>query len=131
MDKIKLREPYRISELIEMTTKDFWEINSSVENEKWLCPDTGLYDMYIYTYKFEENISADLVCFIEEPPDVTDEDEEIFPDFVVEEGLVFLYSGENFESVIEVAFDQKKNPSMEEFLDSLNFYREHDAFLDL
>ena len=46
------------------------------------------------------------------------------------EGLVLLYSGEDFESVIEVAFDQKHQPSMQEFVDSLNHYREYDSYLD-
>lgn len=67
---------------------------------------------------------------MEEPPEVTEEDEEIFPEFVVEEGLVFLYSGENFESVIEVVFNQKHQPSMKEFIDSLNYYRDNDSFLE-
>ena len=34
------------------------------------------------------------------------------------------------EMVIEVAFDQKRQPSMKEFVHSLNYYRTHDAFLD-
>ena len=72
----------------------------------------------------------DLICYLEEPPEVTEEDEEIFPEFVVKEGLKFLYSGENFESVIEVAFDQKPRPSVKEFIDSLNYYRQYDAFLE-
>ena len=71
-----------------------------------------------------------MICYLEEPPEVTDEDEEVFPEFVVNEGLVLLYSGEDFESVIEVAFDQKKQPSVQEFIDSLNYYREYDGYLD-
>lgn len=43
--------------------------------------------------------NEDLICYLEDYPEITDEDEEIFPEFVVKEGLVFLYSGENFESV--------------------------------
>ena len=42
-----------------------------------------------------------------------------------------LYSGENFEAVISGAFDQKLNPSMKEFIDSLNYYRDNDSYLDL
>ena len=57
------------------------------------------YDLQLYTQKFEEEIYEDLICYLEDYPEITDEDEEIFPEFVVKEGLVFLYSGENFESV--------------------------------
>ena len=130
MDIVKLRKPYKMSELIELATKDFWEINTSTKERQGLCPDI-FYNMDVYTFPYKDDfsITADLICFIEEPTYVTDEDEEIFSDFVIENNLEFLYSGENFVSVIQVAFSQKRYPSMEEFLDSLNFYREHDAFL--
>lgn len=109
MNKVKQREPYKISELIEIVTKDYWVINNSVSNSKNYCPDTCLYDFDIYTHKYEKSVFADLVCYLEQPPDFNERDEEIIPDFVVEEGLVLLYSGENFETVIECAFNQKNN----------------------
>ncbi len=68
---------------------------------------------------------------MEEPPDITDEDEEIFPEFVMKKGLSFLYSGENFETVIDLAFYQKQKPSVGELINALNYYRIYDAFLDL
>lgn len=131
MTKAELRKPYKISDLIELVTKDYWAVNQDGMNSKHQCPDTGLYDLYIYTNNFEELIVEDLICYLEEPPEITDEDEEVFPEFVVKEGLTLLYSGENFESVIEVAFDQKHQPSMREFVDSLNYYREYDSYLDI
>lgn len=131
MSKVELRKPYKLSELIEIASKDYWVINPGGMGSKHLCPDTGLYDLVLYTYKFEEIAFADLNCYLEEPPEVTDEYEEIFPDFVIQKGLVPLCSGELFESVIEGAFDQKLQPSMKEFIDSLNYYREYDSFLDL
>jgi len=131
MSKVELRRPYKLSELIEIASKDFWAVNPGGMDSKCLCPDTGLYDLDLYTNKFEELLFADLICFLEEPSEVTDEDEEIFPDFVLQEGLVPLYAGDMFESVIEAAFYQKLQPSMKEFIDSLNYYREYDSFLDL
>ena len=131
MNKVELRKPYKISELIEIVTKDYWAINTGGMSSIHLCPDTGLYDLDIYTNKFEELVFEDLICYLEEPAEVTDEYEEIFPDFVVKKGLAFLYSGEDFESVMEEAFDQKLQPSMNEFIDSLNYYREYDSYLDL
>ena len=130
MTKAELRKPYKISDLIELVTKDYWAVNQDGINSNHQCPDTGIYDLYIYTNNFEELIVEDLICYLEEPPEITDEDEEVFPEFVIKEGLTFLYSGENFESVIEVAFDQKHQPSMQEFIDSLNHYREYDSYLD-
>ena len=130
MVQAEVRKPYKMSSLIEMVTKDYWEVNKDGVNSNHQCPYTGIYDLYIYTGQFQDAGFEDLICYLEEPPEVTEEDEEIFPEFVVEEGLVFLYSGENFESVIEVAFNQKRQPSMKEFIDSLNYYRDNDSFLE-
>ena len=130
MVQAEVRKPYKMSSLIEMVTKDYWEVNKDGVNSNHQCPDTGIYDLYIYTGQFQDAVFEDLICYLEEPPEVTEEDEEIFPELVVEEGLVFLYSGENFESVIEVAFNQKRQPSMKEFIDSLNYYRDNDSFLE-
>jgi len=69
----------------------------------------GIFDLQLYTRKFEEEIHEDLICYLEDYPEITEEDEEVFPEFVIQEGLAFLYSGENFESVISGAFDQKNS----------------------
>ena len=129
--EVELRKPYKISELIEIATKDYWVVNERDVDSDHLCPDTGIYDLQLYTQKFEEEIYEDLICYLEDYPEITDEDEEIFPEFVVKEGLVFLYSGENFESVITGAFNHKLDPSMKEFIDLLNYYRDNDSYLDL
>ena len=131
MGKVEWRKPYKISELIEIVTKDYWVLNEPDIHGKHLCPDTGIFDLQLYIRKFEEEIYEDLVCYLEDYPEITDDDEEVFPEFVAEEGLVLLYSGENFEAVISGAFDQKLNPSMKEFIDSLNYYRDNDSYLDL
>lgn len=62
---------------------------------------------------------------------MNDEDEEIFPDFVVKEILKLFYLGEHFEDVIHNVLFQRNKPSMEEFIKGLNYYREHDSFIDL
>lgn len=129
MEKIKLQQKYIISDLIEMLVKDYWSINDS--GSKHFCRDIGLSDLYIYSCKYEEAIHENLVCYVEEPPEVTEEDNEIFPDFVINKGLSFLYSGDDFQTVIEVVFDQKRTPTLEDFINSLNHYRIYDAFLEL
>ena len=131
MGKVEWRKPYKISELIEIVTKDYWVLNEPDIHGKHLCPDTGIFDLQLYTRKFEEEIYEDLVCYLEDYPEITDDDEEVFPEFVAEDVEVLLYSGENFEAVISGAFDQKLNPSMKEFIDSLNYYRDNDSYLDL
>lgn len=125
MDKIKLREPYRLSELVMIIKKAI--LANGIDKT------LGYEDMYfcLYTKGFEDKIFDDTICYVENYPDINDEDEEIFPDFVVINNLKHLCSGEQFEDVIGNALHQKDDPSMEEFIAGLNYYRDHDSFLDL
>ena len=72
MGKVEWRKPYKISELIEIVTKDYWVLNEPDIHGKHLCPDTGIFDLQLYTRKFEEEIYEDLVCYLEDYPEITD-----------------------------------------------------------
>ena len=74
MGKVEWRKPYKISELIEIVTKDYWVLNEPDIHGKHLCPDTGIFDLQLYTRKFEEEIYEDLVCYLEDYPEITDDD---------------------------------------------------------
>ena len=54
MTQAELRRPYKISDLIEMAAKDYWAVNKDGGNAEHQCPDTGIYDLYIYTENFQE-----------------------------------------------------------------------------
>jgi hypothetical protein len=99
--------------------------------DKHICPETGIYDLYLYTYKYEDPISANMICLLEETLEINYEDRELSPDFIVKNKLSFLYSGENFEAVTSSAYSYKKHPSMNEIISGLNHYREYDDFLKL
>lgn len=62
-------------------------------------------------------------------PDVDDNDQEIYTDFIVENNLVMFYSGEQFEDVISNMLSHKMDASIEELIAAINYYREHDAFM--
>ncbi len=64
--EVELRKPYKISELIEIATKDYWVVNERDVDSDHLCPDTGIYDLQLYTQKFEEEIYEDLICYLED-----------------------------------------------------------------
>lgn len=125
MNKIKMNEPYKLSELVSelanMITAKGLDENLDYENT----------DFCLYTKGYKDFASADTICYLENYPDVNDEDEEIFPDFVVKENLKLFYSGEDFEDVVHNILFQRDQPTMEEFINGLNYYREHDSFLDL
>lgn len=88
-------------------------------------------DFCIYTTDYVEEASGDTICYLDEYPDIDDNDKEIYTDFVTDRKLVMFYSGEQFEDVIGQMLSQKRDASIEEFISGINYYREHDDFLDL
>jgi hypothetical protein len=79
----------------------------------------------------QNGLSLEQNYFIDAYSVVNDDDEEIFPEQVQQLGLSLAYSGEQFEDVIALAFDQKPAASLEDFVRALNHYSAHDDFLDL
>lgn len=125
MNMTKMCVPYKLGELVTILSDAIMAegLDKTLNYE--------ITDFCLYTREYEEFASADLVCYLEHYPDVDDYDEEIYPDFVVKENLRLFYSGEHFEDVVHHVLSHKNKPSMEECIKALNYYREHDAFLNL
>ena len=87
-------------------------------------------DLCVYTIDFVEEASNDTICYMDDYPDVDDNDQEIYTDFVTENKLVMFYSGEQFEDVISNTLNQKFDATIEEFIFALNYYRDNDNFAD-
>ncbi len=87
-------------------------------------------DLCVYTINFVEEASNDTICYLDDYPDVDDNDQEIYTDFVTKNKLVMFYSGEQFEDVINNTLYQKSNATIEEFIFALNYYRDNDNFAD-
>ncbi|WP_340618796.1 DUF7716 domain-containing protein [Xenorhabdus entomophaga] len=68
--------------------------------------------------------------YIADFPDIDDNDEELFPQIVVENELHYLYSGQQFADVIDTVLAQKPSATLDDFVAALNYYTEHDDFLD-
>jgi hypothetical protein len=134
-DNVEFRKPYKLSELITIVAKkcvfeveEYERLGYISQKEKEYDPDNFY---YLYTKRRDEIATAELICYAEGYPDVTDEEEEIFPNFVVNEKLEKFCSDEIFESVIGNILHQKKQPTMKNFIDGLNYYLDDDAFIDL
>lgn len=69
--------------------------------------------------------------FVDENVFVTDDDEEVYPAAVVARKLRFAYSAHNFQDVVDLAVKQKPGVSDERIIEALNYYSEHDDFLDM
>ena len=75
-------------------------------------------------------ISSSVSCCITAPPEFDEEtDEEIIPDFAVENGMDGSVLPEILQDVIINALEQKKDATNEELLKALNYYMDRDAFM--
>jgi hypothetical protein len=76
-----------------------------------------------------------MICYADGGVDINDDDEEVYPDFIVKNGFEHFCSGELFEDVIYQAVQQKgeKNltPTMSELVAALDYYIKHDTYLTL
>lgn len=123
MNELEKQVEYRLSEVITIFS------NMIIENGVDDFLDDV--DFCIYTTDFVDVASGDTICYLDDYPDIDDNDKEIYTDFVTERKLVMFYSGEQFEDVIGHMLSQKRDASIEDFLSGMNYYREHDDFLDL
>lgn len=88
-------------------------------------------DLCVYTIDLWKKASSDMICYLDDYPDVDDNDREIYTDFITENNLVMFYSGEQFEDVISNILSQKLDATIEEFIFALNYYRDNDDFADI
>jgi hypothetical protein len=85
----------------------------------------------VYAREDNNGLSLGQDYFVDAYPVVNDNDEEVLPEKVRQLELSMAYYGEQFEDVINLAFDQKPDASLEDFVRALNHYSAHDDFLDL
>ncbi len=123
MNELEKQVEYKLSEVISIFSNMI--IENGVDN---FLDDV---DFCIYTEAFVDVASGDTICYLDEYPDIDDDDQEVYTDFVTERKLVMFFSGEQFEDVIGHMLSQKEDASIEEFVAGINHYREHDDFLDL
>lgn len=116
MENIEFRKPYNLSQII-------YVISTDIEKN-------GFKNTNFCLYTNEEEIaSSDLICYLDLNPTITD-DEEVYPDFVINESLEFFYDGQQFEDVLMNVLHQKKQASIDDFILGLNYFMEHDTFMD-
>ncbi|WP_429529486.1 DUF7716 domain-containing protein [Pseudomonas frederiksbergensis] len=70
-------------------------------------------------------------CVIDEYSEITDDDEEIFPESITQKNLDFWFTDELLEDVVFNALKQKASATNEEILKAIKFYNENDSFITL
>lgn len=85
----------------------------------------------IYTEKYEPAATPNLNCYIENYPIVNESDEELYPDFVIQNNLELFYYGNQFLDVINNTKHQKETASTNDFISALNYYLDNDDFITI
>lgn len=111
---MKLRHPVKFNELIEL-------VKAEADKEVSYCVYGTLQD--------SNKITLETICFLDGYPEIDDDDEEIFPDFVTNNRLTFLFREELIQDVVKNALSQKLSASNVEILKAITFYNERDSFM--
>lgn len=86
---------------------------------------------YIYISSDEDESILDLetVCYLDNGPKIMD-GKEVFPDFVNENGLDILCSGDVFMDVYDDLDERYPNFTKNQFIDALNYYMDNDDYIE-
>lgn len=64
-------------------------------------------------------------------PDDVEDDEDDLPKYAKDHNLTYALSIQNIEGIVENVREQKREPTIEDYLQAYLFYYDHDAFIDL
>ena len=67
--------------------------------------------------------------WVSDYPDVV-ENRDVYPTDVVERDLQLVYYGEQLLDVLSVALEEKPEASLQDLVDALNYYNQHDNFMN-
>ena len=86
---------------------------------------------YIYISSDEDESILDLetVCYLDNGPKIMD-GKEVFPDFVNENELDILCSGDVFMDVYDDLDERYPNFTKVQFIDALNYYMDNDDYIE-
>lgn len=124
--KLEINKSYSITALIELVKNKLDREFDDNGKEKY-NPENAY---YVYISK-DAVLNENSVLYVGKPVEIDDDDNEIYPPEVSRNNLEMCYSDENFQDVIDLAYSQKSDASIEEFVKCLNYYMNNDDFLDL
>ena len=78
--------------------------------------------------KEDGELLLDRLYWVSDYPDVV-EDRDVYPTDVAEQDLQLVYYGEQLLDVLTVALEEKPNASLQDLVDALNYYNQHDNFM--
>ena len=84
-------------------------------------------DFCLYAKEYGE-LRLNSLYWVSDYPDVV-EDRDIYPADVVEQDLQLVYYGEQLLDVLTVVLEEKPDTSLQDLVDALNYYNQHDNFM--
>lgn len=85
--------------------------------------------IYISSDKDESILDLETVCYLDNGPKIMD-GKEVFPDFVNENRLDILCSGDVFMDVYDDLDERYPNFTKNQFIDALNYYMDNDDYIE-
>ena len=84
-------------------------------------------DFCLYA-KEDGELRLNSLYWVSDYPDVV-EDRDVYPTEVAEQNLQLVYYGEQLIDVLTVALEEKPDASLQDLVDALNYYNQHDNFM--
>ena len=98
------------------------QIIEQVRVDKLVSDDFCLYG------KEDGELALDRSYWVSDYPDVV-EDRDVYPTEVAEKNLQLVYYGEQLIDVLAVALEEKPDASLQDLVEALNYYNQHDCFM--
>ena len=93
-----------------------------------VCVDKLVSDDFCLYGKEDGELALDRSYWVSDYPDVV-EDHDVYPTEVAEQNLQLVYYGEQLIDVLSVALEEKPDSSLQDLVDALNYYQQHDSFM--
>ena len=84
-------------------------------------------DFCLYAEEYGE-LRLNSLYWVSDYPDIV-EDRDVYPTEVAEQNLQLVYYGEQLIDVLTVALEEKPDSSLQDLVDALNYYQQHDSFM--
>ena len=78
--------------------------------------------------KEEGELALDRLYWVADYPDVVD-DSDVYPADATDQHLQLVYYGDQLIDVLTVAIEEKPDASLQDLVDALNYYNQHDSFM--
>ena len=78
--------------------------------------------------KEDGELKLDCLYWVSDYPDIV-EDRDVYPTEVAEQNLQLVYYGEQLIDVLTVALEEKPDASLQDLVEALNYYQQHDSFM--